>query len=378
MTKFNMLSIAKKLLLKIIPCVAVVFFSATVFAGMISLEKEIELGRKTGEQLEAQYGVVADKALQKRVDRIGQRLARVCGRDEIKFSFKVLNSKEINALACPGGFVYVFKGLIDYMPSDTELAGVLGHEVGHVAKKHTVHSIEKNMWSSLGAILVGVASGSMEGMQAAMVGMTALQSGFSRTDERGADKEGVNNTVAAGFNPYAMLITAHKLEDLQAEQQTPNYGLFNSHPEPEERIKRVLSQIAKLKVTPNVIENNERSVTVQDGKWTHDINIGIGNTKPLYRGYMLAGSMWVIKRQTGGVINPSGFYVVENGSRATIYYGDTEVYTCYNADGRGAGIYARELTTKLRNWANLVNSGAISTPLPDEDKKSKKKDKKKK
>lgn len=377
MRRFDWLKVVKNFALRIIPCFAVLFFSTTVFAGMISLEKEIELGRKTGEQLEAQYGVLADQSLQKRVDRIGQRLAKVCGRDEIKFSFKVLNSKEINALACPGGFIYVFKGLIDYMPSDTELAGVLGHEVGHVAKKHTVHSIEKNMWSSLGAVLVGVASGSMEGMQAAMVGMTALQSGFSRTDERGADKEGVNNTVAAGFNPYAMLITANKLEDLQAEQETPDYGLFSSHPEPEERIKRVSAQIAKLKVTPNVIENNERSVIVQDGAWTHDITIGVGNTKPLYRAYMLAGSMWVVKRQSGGMINPSGFYVVENGSKATVYYGDTEVYTCYGVDSaKGAGIYARDLTSKLRIWANMVNSGAINTSLPDEEKKAKKKKKK--
>ena len=68
-------------------------------AGMISLEQEIEMGRETGQYLEAQYGVVQDPALQERVDAIGQRLAAVCGRDEIKFSFKVLNSDEINALA---------------------------------------------------------------------------------------------------------------------------------------------------------------------------------------------------------------------------------------------------------------------------------------
>jgi len=343
-----------------------------VNAGMISLEKEIEMGRQTGKQLEAKYGVVADARLQRRVDYIGQRLARVCGRDDVKFQFKVLNCSDVNALACPGGYIYIFKGLIDYMPSDTEIAGVLGHEVGHVAKKHTVHSIEKSMWSTLGAVLVGVASGSGAGMEAAMVGMTALQSGFSRTDERGADKEGVNNTVSAGFNPYAMLITAHKLEDLTAEIGTPGYGLFSSHPEPEERIKRVSAQISKLHVTPKIAVNDERSVTVQDGVWSHTINVGIGNTKALYRGYMLAGSMWVVKKQAQGMINPMGFYVVDAGNTATIYYGDIEIYTCYNADGRGASNYARELTGKLKQWAGMVNSGAIATPLPDVDRVGKK------
>ena len=365
----------KKILCKFIPCFLGVFLCSTTFAGMISLEKEIELGRKTGEQLEAQYGVLADKALQARINRIGQRLAKVCGRDEIKFSFKVLNCKEVNALACPGGFIYVFKGLIDYMPSDTEIAGVLGHEIGHVAKKHTVHSIEKNMWSSLGAVLVGVASGSAEGLQAAMIGMTALQSGFSRTDERGADKEGVNNTVAAGFNPYSMLITTHKLEDLAAEEAMPNYGLFSSHPEPEERIKRVTAQIAKLKVTPSVIANNEKSVIVKDGAWEEEITIGVGNTKPLYRGYMLAGSMWVVKRQAQGVINPAGFYVVDDKNKSIIYYGDTEIYICYNVDNGGASRYARELANKLRTWAGMVNNGSIATPEPEKNKKDKKKKK---
>ena len=101
------------------------------------------MGRETAQALEAKYGLSQDYYLNERVDKIGQRLAAVCGRDDIKYSFKVLNANEVNALACPGGFIYVFKGLMDYMPSDTELAGVLGHEVGHVAKKHTVHSIKK-------------------------------------------------------------------------------------------------------------------------------------------------------------------------------------------------------------------------------------------
>ena len=126
-------------------------------AGLISREQEIEMGQQTAKQLEAQYGVSQDAALQERVNRIGQRLAKVCGRDDITFSFKVLNNNEVNALACPGGFVYVYKGLIDDMPTDMELAGVLGHEVGHVAKKHTVNAIEKQMWTSL--ILIATTRG---------------------------------------------------------------------------------------------------------------------------------------------------------------------------------------------------------------------------
>ena len=202
----------KKILLAFVFVLCVVFgITPPAQAGMISLEQEIEMGRETAKSLEAQYGLYQDAAIQERVNRIGQRLAAVSGRTEIAYSFKVLNHNEVNALACPGGFIYVFKGLIDYMPSDTELAGVLGHEVGHVAKKHTVNSIEKQLWTTLALI---VATGGRGGMSLIGAAQQALFAGYSRTDERGADKEGFYNTVNAGFNPYAMLITANKLEDL--------------------------------------------------------------------------------------------------------------------------------------------------------------------
>ncbi len=114
---------------------------ASAEAGMISKEQEIDMGKSTGAQLEAQYGLSQDYLLQEKVTRVGQRLAAVCGRKDIEYTFKVLNSNEINALACPGGFIYVFKGLLDYMPSDAELAGVLSHEITHVVDKHTVHQV---------------------------------------------------------------------------------------------------------------------------------------------------------------------------------------------------------------------------------------------
>ena len=164
------------------------------------------MGHETAMAL-GKYGLSQDPYLQERVDRIGQRLATVSGRNDIKYSFKVLNCNEVNALACPGGFIYVYKGLLDYMPTDTELAGVLGHEVGHVAKKHTVNAIEKQMWTSL--ILLAATRG--QGLGLVQAAQNALFAGYSRTDERGADKEGVKNTINAGFNPYSMLITVEKI-----------------------------------------------------------------------------------------------------------------------------------------------------------------------
>lgn len=321
-------------------------------AGMISLEDEIKMGRETAQQLEAKYGLSQDYYLNERVDRIGQRLAAVCGRNEITYSFKVLNCNEVNALACPGGFIYVFKGLMDYMPSDTELAGVLGHEVGHVAKKHTVHSIEKQLWTSL--ILLAATRG--QGLGLVQAAQQALFAGYSRTDERGADKEGVNNTIKAGFNPYAMLITVQKLDDLSKQGGGANYGLFSSHPEPEERVKRVLKQLKEYNIHPDVTVVDDNHATVTEGNWRFDINQSIGNTKAKYRAYMLAGGLWNVRQR--GKINPNYFVVYDNGSYAHIYYDDIQVLTLYTQDAGAwgsAGAYASACVDMLRNWAVIAN-----------------------
>ena len=321
-------------------------------AGMISLEDEIKMGRETAQSLEAKYGLSQDYYLNERVDRIGQRLAAVCGRNEITYSFKVLNSNEVNALACPGGFIYVFKGLLDYMPSDTELAGVLGHEVGHVAKKHTVHSIEKQLWTSL--ILLAATRG--QGLGLVQAAQQALFAGYSRTDERGADKEGVNNTIKAGFNPYAMLITVQKLDDLSKQGGGANYGLFSSHPEPEERVKRVLKQLKEYNIHPDVTVVDDNHATVTEGNWRFDINQSIGNTKAKYRAYMLAGGLWNVRQR--GKINPNYFVVYDNGSYAHIYYDDIQVLTLYTQDagaGGSAGAYASACVDMLREWAVIAN-----------------------
>ena len=109
--------------------------------------------------LENHYGLVQDDEIQDRVNRIGQKLLQNGTRPGLTYTFKVLNTPDVNALACPGGFIYVYKGLLDYMTSDDELAAVLGHEIGHIEKRHTVHQMEQQMALSLLTLLAGVASG---------------------------------------------------------------------------------------------------------------------------------------------------------------------------------------------------------------------------
>lgn len=342
-----------KLFLALVLACAFLVGVQPVEAGMISVEQEVKMGKETAQALEAKYGLSQDYYLNERVNRIGQRLAAVCGRNDISYSFKVLNANEVNALACPGGFIYVFKGLLDYMPTDTELAGVLGHEVGHVAKKHTVHSIEKQLWTSL--ILIAATRG--QGLGLVQAAQQALFAGYSRTDERGADKEGVNNTIKAGFNPYAMLITVQKLDDLSKQGGGANYGLFSSHPEPEERVKRVMKQLKAYNIHPDVNITDDDHAYVTEGNWRFDINQSIGNTKAKYRAYMLAGGLWNVRQR--GKINPNYFVVRDNGSYAHIYYDDIQILTLYTQDAGAwgsAGAYAGACVDMLRNWAVVANA----------------------
>ena len=342
-----------KLFLALVLACAFLVGVQPVEAGMISVEQEVKMGKETAQALEAKYGLSQDYYLNERVNRIGQRLAAVCGRNDISYSFKVLNANEVNALACPGGFIYVFKGLLDYMPTDTELAGVLGHEVGHVAKKHTVHSIEKQLWTSL--ILIAATRG--QGLGLVQAAQQALFAGYSRTDERGADKEGVNNTIKAGFNPYAMLITVQKLDDLSKQGGGANYGLFSSHPEPEERVKRVMKQLKAYNIHPDVNITDDDHAYVTEGNWRFDINQSIGNTKAKYRAYMLAGGLWNVRQR--GKINPNYFVVRDNGSNAHIYYDDIQILTLYTQDAGAwgsAGAYAGACVDMLRNWAVVANT----------------------
>ncbi len=323
-----------------------------VQAGLISKQEEINMGRETAQKLEAQYGLYQNQDAQDRVNRIGQSLVSVCDRKDLPYTFKILNVDEINALSCPGGFVYVFKGLLDYMPSDAELAGVLGHEIGHVVKRHTVNQIEKNLWTTIGLIVV--TGGRDIGL--ANMASQALAAGYSRTDERGADKEGFKYSVAAGYNPYGMFLTLHKLEDLAKQQNTPSYGLWSDHPEPEERIDRVQKMEAPLHIHPDVVVNKDNTAVVVEGSWRFNISVGHGNDRPEYRAYELAGGLYCARQR--GKLDPNRFIVDDEGSRATIYYDDIQVYTVYDQDGAGfggAGAYASACVSLLRNWANQVN-----------------------
>lgn len=319
-------------------------------AALISTKEEIEMGRRVARDLEKQYGLVGDVALQDRVARIGARVAAASDRQDIQYTFKVLNNKEVNALALPGGFIYLFKGLVDYMPSDDELAGIIGHEIGHVAKRHTVRQIEKSLGVS---ILFGLVFGD-RGVYLQNLVFNAIMAGYSRTDEREADQLGWRYSSAAGFNPYSMLMGLQRLNDLDRKG---TYGLFSSHPEPEARVSLVQGYMNDARVRPQVTAANKTSAQLADqGLALPPLTATHRGYRPLYRAYFAAGALHMAARTPD--FSGDRFILDSDGTYITIYYDDREIIALTPQDASSAGLSLNELAQRyvdaFRAWAAVA------------------------
>jgi predicted Zn-dependent protease len=216
----------------------------------IDTNSEVSIGRDMTKQIEQKYKVSADASLKQRVERIGKRIAAASDRQDLQYQFNVIQDKELNAFALPGGFIYVNSGLMN-AATDDELACVLAHEVGHVAARHSV----KKLQTTLGYQLVlGLALGAtgQQAMGSAMdVVYGLINLGYSRQDEQLSDKLSVKYAKKAGFNPYGMITFFEKLKkDSQTQGGHYKPVFLSSHPGTDERIQNVYNEISKLGSDP--------------------------------------------------------------------------------------------------------------------------------
>jgi predicted Zn-dependent protease len=206
------------------------------------------MGQEYSQQINAQLPIVQDAEINRYVNVLGDSIANLADNRGLDYHFYIVNANEINAFAVPGGFIYVNRGLIDKTQNLSQLAGVLGHEIGHVVRRHSVKQMEKaqgaNIGVVLGCTLLNVC-GSGAAQAAINIGGSALFAKFSRDDERQADEEGVKNTIRAGISPKGI---PEMFEILLAEKQrNPSAveGWFTTHPGEEERIARANAMIAQ-------------------------------------------------------------------------------------------------------------------------------------
>jgi predicted Zn-dependent protease len=217
---------------------------------MIGTEQEVSIGNQVAAEIETKYKLSQDAAQIERVNTIGRRIAAVSDRQDLRYYFKVLENKEINALSTPGGYVYVNSGLIE-KADDDELAAVLGHEVGHVAARHAVQAMQSNMGASLLASLVFSQVKTTEQVrQAAAVGLNLIMLGYSRGDEFEADKLGVRYAYYAGFDPNGEVTFLEKLQQQEKGNSADKAPVYlSSHPLYSDRIAKAGAYAAYLKET---------------------------------------------------------------------------------------------------------------------------------
>ncbi len=220
----------------------------------LSEAHEIELGRRIAAEVESEAPLLRDPKVSDYVETLGVRLARKSARPQLRYRFRVFHSDEADAFALPGGFVYVTRGLMEMLESEAELAGVLAHEIGHVAARHHASRIRREKLASLGFTLLGPVLGggirSRAMRKGGSAGVRGLFQRFSRGQEREADRLAAKNLHEAGYDPRALIVVLERLA--AARQSSPGRltRFFDTHPSLEERVDNVSDLLQTLPPPP--------------------------------------------------------------------------------------------------------------------------------
>ena len=209
--------------------------SLPAWAAMISTEKEIEIGRSSSQKIEARYGLYRDAEANRRIQALGRLLVKNTSRG-LTYHFKILNQDIVNAFAFPGGYIYLTKGIYKAMKT-RELAFVLGHEITHVEKRHSVKEMERALMTQLGG---GI-----------LVGMTDFVMGnrYSQSQEKEADEGGMILMTRAGFDPQYAVEALQVLKQNDKGQEDSQFvnSLLSSHPLTSDRIEAAQGRVEGLR-----------------------------------------------------------------------------------------------------------------------------------
>ncbi|MGB7294687.1 MAG: M48 family metalloprotease [Candidatus Aminicenantales bacterium] len=230
---------------------------------LLSSADEVAMGQQTDPQILQTYGKYEDADLARYVSAIGKKLGALSHQPNLTYTIQVLDSPAVNAFAVPGGYVYLTRGILAYLNDEAELAGVLGHEIGHIAARHSAQQYSKAQFAQLGLGLGSMVSKTFRkyaGVAEFGVGMLFLS--FSRDDERQADALGVEYSSKAGYDSNHMANLFVSLERLNpGESQGGLPGWFSTHPNPPDRIAAIkqdtLAWREKIKQTKFAVNRDQ-------------------------------------------------------------------------------------------------------------------------
>jgi len=215
---------------------------------LMTPEKEVNVGRNIARAVEEKFEIEPDPLVRNRVKEIGKKIAAASDRQSVTYHFEVLaddDEDKVNAFALPGGYVYIFKALIDRVESDDELAAVLAHEVGHIAARHSAKRAQGSLGDSVLQLLMVVSGAQMDGATRARIheALNQLMMSYSRDDEVWADRLSIKYLRTAGYNPDGAITFLERLMEIQRKSPLRKYHRYRTHPYLSERISFVRGEV---------------------------------------------------------------------------------------------------------------------------------------
>lgn len=236
---------------------------------LVSKGQEAQMGAQADPEITAFFGLYEDPELQRFIDEKGNEMARISHRSEIEYNFKIVDSPVVNAFAVPGGYVYFTRGIMAHFNNEAEFAGVLGHEIGHVAARHSAKQYSASMLAQLG-LAVGTVVSPEFAQFADLVGagVSLLFLKYGRDAERQSDKLGVEYSTKIGYDAVQMADFFNTLDRMQEQSGQEVPGFLSTHPHPAERYETVRKLAENWRQKANVSNpqvNRDRYLRMIDG-----------------------------------------------------------------------------------------------------------------
>jgi predicted Zn-dependent protease len=312
---------------------------------LISEQGEIEMGKESDAQIGREYGTYPDQSLTRYVAAVGAEMIPHTHRPKLEYHFAVLDSPVVNAFAAPGGYIYVTRGILAMMNSESELATVLGHELGHVNARHSVRQMSQMILVQAGLALGSAVSETFAKVAGvAGVGAQLLFLKYSRDDEREADALGVAYSRAGGFNAVEMVnffATLQRYGDLSGGHSLP--GFLSTHPLTSERIQNVKGLVGEL--------DAERPTKRETYLQTLD---GLVYGDDPRQGYVEGAGFYHPELRFMFLV-PSGWKVQNTPSQVTLVpeNGDAAILLRTEQSGDDLAAFAQKKSAAIQGWKSL-------------------------
>jgi predicted Zn-dependent protease len=323
---------------------------------LMSEGQEIAIGQESDPQIKKEMGVYNDAELQAYVAQIGTRIAKISERPQLPWHFTIVDQPAINAFAVPGGYVYFTRGILPFLDNEAELAGVMGHEIGHVTARHSAQQYSRSIGGQIGLTALSIfvpAARPFGELGAQALGVLFLK--YGRDDELQADSLGARYTATVGWDPAGvpeMLSTLGRLDEAQGDRRgIPNW--LSTHPDPLSRVDEVHPIVEKLKAgRSDFALNRDEFLRHIDG-----IIYGDNPEQGIVR-----GSTFLHPPLRFGVDFPQGWDVMNSPDQVVAKAPGAEVYMLLEAVQQPNGRTLQEIAlNQMRGAGFRSNSGQQTT-----------------